>query len=248
MYDAIHTLVRQEEISKEQENTLYDLIGRQDKRLASAYQVSPTSPARSLASSQNFNLNPPSRSFTRRPAIRRSCSMPSRTGSAAGTSRPRARARAGASCETAGAAGAGARASEATATRRPDPLSRPLLSQPRRPPWLGGRASIHRATAQCTRHPVHTPCAYRTTPSPSRCTLRACSVYAPCLLRARTAVGPEVTGQSDRAAGRDSGTAPVPWARGGLKGPAGPGDSERGRRSERGRQLLALSTARANRP
>ncbi len=39
LYDAIHTLVRQEEISKEQENTLYDLIGRQDKRLASAYQV-----------------------------------------------------------------------------------------------------------------------------------------------------------------------------------------------------------------
>jgi hypothetical protein len=39
LYDAIHTLVRQEEISKEQENTLYDLIGRQDKRLASAYQA-----------------------------------------------------------------------------------------------------------------------------------------------------------------------------------------------------------------
>ena len=39
LYDAIHTLVRQEEISNEQENTLYDLIGRQDKRLASAYQV-----------------------------------------------------------------------------------------------------------------------------------------------------------------------------------------------------------------
>uniref|UniRef100_A0A7S0QBY6 Uncharacterized protein n=1 Tax=Cryptomonas curvata TaxID=233186 RepID=A0A7S0QBY6_9CRYP len=39
LYDAIHTLVRQEEISKEQENTLYDLIGRQDKRLASAYQL-----------------------------------------------------------------------------------------------------------------------------------------------------------------------------------------------------------------
>ena len=39
LYDAIHTLVRQEEITKDQENTLYDLIGRQDRRLASAYQV-----------------------------------------------------------------------------------------------------------------------------------------------------------------------------------------------------------------
>jgi len=38
LYDAIHTLVRQDEISKEQENVLYDLIGRQDKGLATAYQ------------------------------------------------------------------------------------------------------------------------------------------------------------------------------------------------------------------
>ena len=38
LYDAIHTLVRQDEITKEQENVLYDLIGRQDKALAAAYQ------------------------------------------------------------------------------------------------------------------------------------------------------------------------------------------------------------------
>mmetsp|Transcript_83680 Transcript_83680/g.135718 ORF Transcript_83680/g.135718 Transcript_83680/m.135718 type:complete len:140 (-) Transcript_83680:359-778(-) len=38
LYDAIHTLVRQDDISKEQENVLYDLIGRQDKGLAAAYQ------------------------------------------------------------------------------------------------------------------------------------------------------------------------------------------------------------------
>ena len=38
-YDAIHNLVRQDEITKEDENVLYDLIGRQDKALAGCYQV-----------------------------------------------------------------------------------------------------------------------------------------------------------------------------------------------------------------
>eukprot|EP00286_Rhodomonas_abbreviata_P020825 CAMPEP_0181295406 /NCGR_PEP_ID=MMETSP1101-20121128/4134_1 /TAXON_ID=46948 /ORGANISM="Rhodomonas abbreviata, Strain Caron Lab Isolate" /LENGTH=142 /DNA_ID=CAMNT_0023400163 /DNA_START=132 /DNA_END=560 /DNA_ORIENTATION=+ len=38
LYDAIHRLVRQEEISKEQENMLYDMIGRQHKGLAAAYK------------------------------------------------------------------------------------------------------------------------------------------------------------------------------------------------------------------
>ena len=42
-YDAIHNLVRQDEISKEDENVLYDLIGRQDKALAGCYQVRPRS-------------------------------------------------------------------------------------------------------------------------------------------------------------------------------------------------------------
>lgn len=39
LYDAIHKLTRQEEISKDQEELLYDLIGRQDKALATAYKV-----------------------------------------------------------------------------------------------------------------------------------------------------------------------------------------------------------------
>ena len=38
LYDAIHTLVRQDELNKEEENVLYDMIGRQDKKLAAAYQ------------------------------------------------------------------------------------------------------------------------------------------------------------------------------------------------------------------
>mmetsp|Transcript_40717 Transcript_40717/g.101852 ORF Transcript_40717/g.101852 Transcript_40717/m.101852 type:complete len:158 (+) Transcript_40717:73-546(+) len=38
LYDAIHTLVRQNELNKEEENVLYDMIGRQDKKLAAAYQ------------------------------------------------------------------------------------------------------------------------------------------------------------------------------------------------------------------
>mmetsp|Transcript_39776 Transcript_39776/g.94305 ORF Transcript_39776/g.94305 Transcript_39776/m.94305 type:complete len:163 (+) Transcript_39776:166-654(+) len=38
LYDAIHKLTRQEEISKDQEELLYDLIGRQDKALATAYK------------------------------------------------------------------------------------------------------------------------------------------------------------------------------------------------------------------
>jgi hypothetical protein len=37
LYDAIHTLVRQDELSKDEENMLYDMIGRQDKKLAAAY-------------------------------------------------------------------------------------------------------------------------------------------------------------------------------------------------------------------
>ena len=109
LYDAIHTLVRQEEISKEQENTLYDLIGRQDKRLASAYQVTHNSATSYFLdffgsarcdSAAELARSP---SYTRRPAIRRCSWTRSRTVSAAGTNRSRARSRGATSCEGLGA-------------------------------------------------------------------------------------------------------------------------------------------------
>uniref|UniRef100_A0A7S4PJ68 Uncharacterized protein n=1 Tax=Guillardia theta TaxID=55529 RepID=A0A7S4PJ68_GUITH len=38
LYDAIHSLVRSRKISKEEENKLYDLIGKQDPAIAMAFQ------------------------------------------------------------------------------------------------------------------------------------------------------------------------------------------------------------------
>mmetsp|Transcript_32326 Transcript_32326/g.86190 ORF Transcript_32326/g.86190 Transcript_32326/m.86190 type:complete len:129 (-) Transcript_32326:13-399(-) len=38
LYDGIHSLLAEKKIGREQENELYELIGKQDKQLAAAYQ------------------------------------------------------------------------------------------------------------------------------------------------------------------------------------------------------------------